>query len=321
MYDCGREDAADGLHFEVEAGEAGRLDVVVVARLESISRSRVRRWIDAGQVRVDGQVVRAGRKVVEGQRIDVRILPAQPLELVAEPIPIEVIYEDDAIIVVNKPAGLVVHPGAGNPSQTLANGLVYHFQRLSRTEGLRPGIVHRLDRDTSGVMVVAKNEVAHQRLADQFQRRQVEKQYRALLYGPMEESRGTIDRPIGRDRRDRVKVSARSNRLREARTGYRVLRRFAEFSEVAAFPRTGRTHQIRVHFQLMNHPVVGDALYDGGRLEGVRDKRVAAAVRKLDRHFLHAQRLAFAHPQTGERVDFATPLPKELEALLVTLGE
>jgi 23S rRNA pseudouridine1911/1915/1917 synthase len=192
---------------------------------------------------------------------------------------------------------------------------------MTQQDPLRPGIVHRLDKETSGVLLVAKNEYAHEILSKQFKTRQVEKRYLALVHGELSQTEGVIDVPIGRDVRSRTRISTRSNRLREAQTAYEVLERLHRFTYVKALPRTGRTHQIRVHFHYLGHPVVGDKIYSKGEREKVRDSRKFAAIRKSGRHFLHATFLKFVHPTTGEEMSFESPLPRELEQLLVTLGE
>ena len=270
---------------------------------------------------VDGTLKKASYCLSEGEKIIVAPSPAPPPELVPEAIPIDVIYEDEDLVVVNKSAGMVVHPGAGNWSGTLANALLYHLGQLSGRDPLRPGIVHRLDKDTSGVLLVAKNEYAHNSLARQFKRREVEKRYTALVYGRLRQLSGRIDISIGRDTRSRIRISTRSSKPREALTFYEVTRQLPGFTYVNVLPRTGRTHQIRVHFHHLGHPIVGDKVYARKEKQRIDDPRKAEALRDLDRHFLHATFLRIVHPSTGQQVSFEAPLPTELEELLITLGE
>jgi 23S rRNA pseudouridine1911/1915/1917 synthase len=305
--------------FVVKPEDAGsRLDTFLAHHLEKTSRALVQRWIRGGSVTVGGKQCKASHLLVEAETIEVTpISTAQP-ELTAEPIPIEIIYEDDDLVVVNKSAGIVVHPGAGNWSGTLANALLHHFSQLSGRDPVRPGIVHRLDKETSGIMIVAKNEFIHESLSRQFRKREVEKHYLALLYGELKPTSGTIEVPIGRDPYARTKISARSARPRAALTRYEVLQLLPGFTYVRAIPRTGRTHQIRVHFHHIGFPVVGDKSYGHRK---IADTRKANAIRAVDRHFLHATFLRITHPTTGKQVEFNAPLPDELEELLITLGK
>jgi 23S rRNA pseudouridine1911/1915/1917 synthase len=239
--------------------------------------------------------------------------------MVPEAIPLKIIHEDGTLVVVDKPAGLVVHPGTGNRQGTLANALLHHFQSISRSETIRPGIVHRLDKATSGLMVVAKNDQAHDFLARQFKDRQVEKHYLALVYGCLKERAGVIDVSLGRDPFVRTKMSTRSRRARKALTRYETIRVYRDFTYVRVYPQTGRTHQIRVHFQHLGHPVVGDETYGGKAIQRVKDPDLIAPIRSLKRYFLHAEFLAFVHPDSGEKVSFEIPLPDELAELLRAL--
>jgi 23S rRNA pseudouridine1911/1915/1917 synthase len=287
------------------AGE--RLDVFVARALPGVTRSRVQRLIGAGQVRVEGQRARAGLRLEPGQRVRVDLPPAETAAAQAEAIPLDVIYEDADIIVINKPAGMTVHPGPGHRSSTLANALRAHSPELSAAGGeARPGIVHRLDRDTSGVIVVAKHDEAHHELARQLKARAVEKTYVALVEGTPKPAEGLIEAPVGRDPRHRQRMAVVEGG-REALTAYRVIERFTGASLVEARPRTGRTHQIRVHLAAIGHPVVGDRVY--GR----------TATSLVRRQFLHALRIAFAHPRTGERVEFEAALPDDLSQALAAL--
>ena len=245
-----------------------------------------------------------------------------PLEAKPEDIPLNIVYEDGEIIVINKAAGMVTHPGAGVTSGTLANALVYRFQQqalqLPRRGGSsRPGIVHRLDVGTSGLIVVAKTDQAHLHLAEQFQSRTVRKIYSALVYGVVKEDEGKIEAPIGRDPRSRVKMAIRpAGSGRDALSLYRVAERLEEFTLLDVEIKTGRTHQIRVHLAHINHPIVADPTYQAGRTNSLKNARLRAAIAKLDRPFLHAANLSFTHPATGEWVTFSVPLPEDLQNFL-----
>lgn len=310
----------DPIRLTVGSRDAGtRLDAFLAEHLSEASRSAVQRWIEAGLVAVTGRAEKARYRVREGDQVRVTPPPPQPTELIPEDIPLRVVYEDEALIVVDKPAGLVVHPGAGNPSGTLANALVRHFGSVSRQEGLRPGIVHRLDKDTSGLIVVAKSDSVHDSLARQFKNREVTKGYLALVHGVIDRDKGVIDAPLGRHPRSRVKISTRSRKLRESLTEFEVLRRWRRFTFLAARPKTGRTHQIRVHFQSIGHPVVGDALYGAAAREANLQADLRIAIQRLGRQFLHAASLSFRHPVTGRRATFDSPLPAELAELLARL--
>lgn len=298
-----------------------RLDSFLASHLTEISRTRIQRTIEAGDILVNQHVAKPGYRLRAGDHIEID-LPDPPLvELVAEPIPLDVVYEDDDLIVVNKAAGMVVHPGAGVDSGTLAHALVYHFNSLSGTAGrIRPGIVHRLDKETSGLLVVAKNDVTHERLSDQFRDRNVFKMYIALVHGRVSKDRGEIDARIGRGTRNRTRMAVlRGGAGRTAHTNFEVAERYQEFSLLKVQIKTGRTHQIRVHMAHIAHPVVGDAAYGGGRENSIRNSSIKRAVQSLGRHFLHSAELVFNHPRSGERLAFASPLPAELTGLLKQL--
>ena len=306
------------------AGE--RIDTFVASRLAHTSRSQIRRAIESGDITVSFHPVKPSYCVRPGDEIQVELTCPAPLEAAPEPIPLEIIYEDEEIIVINKPAGMVTHPGAGVKSGTLANALVYHFNQIShqpprRGGASRPGIVHRLDVGTSGLIVVAKTDRAHIRLAEQFEARTVYKSYQALVYGNVKENEGLIDLPIGRDPRGRVKMSVRpAGEGRPALTIYRVLERFEEFTLLAVEIKTGRTHQIRVHLAHINHPVAGDSTYGGGRANTIKNAQVRAAINRLGRPFLHAAHLTIEHPVSGEEMKFTAPLPDELQYFLELLN-
>lgn len=296
-----------------------RLDSFLTAQIEGWSRARLQRLIEDEEVLVNGKPAKASYKLREGDAIEVELTPAPAAKFTPEDIPLNIIFEDDSLIVVNKPAGLVVHPAAGIHSGTLANALAYHFQQLSARAGeIRPGIVHRLDKDTSGLMVVAKDETTHENLADQFRAREVFKSYVALVHGVVKQESGRIEEPIARDPRTRIRMAVVPGG-RGALTLYKVRRRFKSFTLLDVELKTGRTHQIRVHLSWLKHPVVGDEIYGGGRDKTVQDVRLRAAIRKLRRQFLHAERLGFRHPVTDEWIQFVAPLPAELDNMLAEL--
>lgn len=303
------------LEVVVEAEQAGlRLDRVLASEVAGYSRSQIQRLIEDGQVALPRvKSPKANTYVREGDVIAVE-LPAPTAAIPApEALPLDVLYQDPDVIVVNKPAGMVVHPGAGHESGTLVNALVHHVSDLSGIGGeLRPGIVHRLDKGTSGVMVVAKHDAAHQELTRQFHDREVDKGYIALVWGLVQQ-RKRIDIPIGRDPVHRERISTRARRARSAVTRVTWARHIPGLSLLRIAIATGRTHQIRVHLSAIGHPIVGDALYGGVHLRMPQSLR---AVRQLTRPFLHAERLAFVQPRTGERLEFSVPLPEDLCAVL-----
>ena len=296
-----------------------RLDAYLAARIKGWSRSRLQRLIDDGDVLVNARTVKPSYKLRTKDEIEVELTPPPSTAFAAENIPLDIIYEDDDLVVVNKPAGMVVHPAAGAWSGTLANALAHHFQRLSAHAGaMRPGIVHRLDKDTSGLLVVAKNEEVHEKLADQFRAREVFKSYVALVHGVVKLESGAVDQPLARDPQHRTRMAVVRGG-RPALSIYRVRERFDRFTLLDVEIKTGRTHQIRVHLVWLKHPVVADAAYSEGRDKTVQDVRVRAAIRKLGRQFLHAEQLGFRHPRSGEPVRFTAPLPRELASFLAAL--
>jgi len=304
--------------FTVSAEDTGRrLDLYLASRLPDLSRTRIQELIDQGRVHISERLARRAHRVMPGDVIDIEILPRPPLRALPEEIPLDVLYEDEDVIVVNKPAGMVVHAGAGASKGTLVNALLHHFGALSRVGGnLRPGIVHRLDRGTSGVLVVARNDVAHRALAEQFRSRAVTKIYVALLHGRMSRDNGTIDRPITRDPQRRTRMTARLGRGRTAQTGWRVLLRLGTLTLVEAQPRTGRTHQIRAHLAAAGHPLVGDTLYGAPR----QIRAGKASLEPLKRVFLHAAQLRFAHPRTGATIEVRAPIDPGLREYLNELA-
>lgn len=311
------EQEAHTFLFRVSQGDAGaRIDAYLAAHVEGWSRARLQRLIEDGDVLVEGRAVKSSYKLRAGDEVEVELTPPPATDFAPENIPIEIVYEDDYVVVVNKPAGLVVHPAAGVRGGTLANALAFHFQQLSRRSGtIRPGIVHRLDRDTSGLMVVAKTESAHENLQEQFRARAVFKAYAALAHGRFKEDSGRIDQPIARDPRNRTRMAVVRGG-RPALTLYRVRQRFLRFTLLDVEIKTGRTHQIRVHLAYIKHPVVGDEVYGGGRDNTVQDPRLRSRIKALGRQFLHAQTLGFNHPRTNEWLKFTAPLPAALAEFL-----
>lgn len=309
----------DRRKLTIAAEDAGqRLDRYLSAQLPELSRTRIQELIASGHVLVNSAAAKPSHRTSAGETIEVEILPRPPLEAVAEEIPIEILYEDADFVAVNKPAGMVVHAGAGNARGTLVNALLHKLGKLSSSGGvLRPGIVHRLDRGTSGVLLVARNDRAHAILAEQFRSRSVQKTYLALVQGSLSRDSGSISLPITRDPKRRTRMTAARRAGREARTDWRVLARLDGFSLVEVDLHTGRTHQIRVHFSALKHPVVGDALYGAAR-EVLAGK---LALPPLGRPFLHAARIGFAHPRTGQRMEVRAPLAPELLDWLHRLTE
>ncbi len=338
---------AETLAFTVDAEGAGaRLDAFLAARVAHASRSRLKELIDAGEVLVSGEVAKPSHRLSAGETVELEPLAPPVSGFAPEDIPLDIVHEDESVVVINKPAGLVMHPAAGVPAGTLANALAYRFgiadcglriaegqtpSDESRIDFLnpqseirnpqsppRPGIVHRLDRDTSGLVVVAKTEAAHESLAAQFLAREVVKYYVALVHGATKEERGRIEEPIGRDPRNRTRMAVvRGGRGgRAALSIWRVRQAFQRFTLVDVEIKTGRTHQIRVHLAWLKHPVVGDHAYNSGRDKQIANPQVRTSVAALNRQFLHAERLGFRHPRTGEFLKFRAPLPPDLAALL-----
>ena len=302
------------LEFIVPAEYNGeRLDRFLVSVLEQHSRSQIQKLIAEGYVTLPRREARANLALHEGDRVTVTIQDATPARVEGESLPLEILYQDQDLAVLNKPAGMVVHPGAGHATGTLVNALLHHLTDLSGIGGeMRPGIVHRLDRGTSGVMVVAKNDAAHQELARQFHDREVEKEYVALVWGVVQAGR-RIDAAIGRDPANRQKMSARAKHARHAVTRITRAHHLPGLTLCQVAIHTGRTHQIRVHLSAIGHPIVGDTLYGGAHRRVAGDIR---AVQRLERPFLHAERLAFNHPRDGRRLEFTAPLPADLIAVL-----
>lgn len=286
--------------------QSKRMDAYLVQALEGKhSRSQIKACLDAGKILLNGKVAKPSSPVVEGDRVEGEIDPAPSTELVPEKIPIKVVYEDDSFLVIDKPIGMVVHPGAGNKTGTLVHALLGRGQSLSSVGGSdRPGIVHRIDKETSGLLLVAKTNEAHRKLQDQFQSRTLGKTYYALVRGRVEFEQGHIEKAIGRHEKIRQKMTvSRKENAREAETHYKVIRRFKHSTFLEVKILTGRTHQIRVHMADLGYPVVGDKLYGRSTVEPAR-------------LCLHAAKLEFAHPKTGKMVRFESPLPKDFEKIL-----
>ncbi len=285
--------------------QGARLDKYVVDKYSELSRTRVQKLINDGYVTVNGSAARAGLKLNVGDKVTVSIPPPAPSPLLPEDIPLNILYEDSDLLVIDKPAGLTVHPAPGHPAHTLVNAILSHLADLSdASDSPRPGIVHRLDKDTSGLMLVAKNSLAQANLSDQFKNRSVAKAYLALVKGHLTPEHGIIEAPIGRDSRNRKRMAVTvKDSGREARTRYQVVRYLDDYTLLEAIPETGRTHQIRVHLAAIGYPVVGDTTY------GVKSPH-------LSRQFLHASRLGFHLPSSGEYVEFKSSLPPDLEKAL-----
>jgi 23S rRNA pseudouridine1911/1915/1917 synthase len=297
----------------VDASASGeRLDRWLAARVPSLSRARLQSLIDAGLVLVEGRPRKAAHRLAGGERVEVSVPPPPPETLVPEHVALAIVHEDEHVLVVDKPAGMVVHPGAGHAGGTLAAAVLAHAPQVAGVGGpRRPGIVHRLDRQTSGLLVLAKTASAYEALTRQLAARTVTRRYLAVVHGRLAPDAGTIDRPIGRHPTDRTRMAVRlPGQGRRAVTLWRVLQRFPRFTLVEARLQTGRTHQIRVHLASLGHPVVGDEVYGSRRASPV----------PLDGHALHATELAFDHPDTGVRMNFVSPLPARMERLLSHLG-
>jgi 23S rRNA pseudouridine1911/1915/1917 synthase len=293
----------DIIHNIIVEDGGTRLDQFLARQDTGLTRSRLRQLIDGGDVLVNGEAVKPAHRVRHGDRVLVSVPPPRPSVAVAQDIPLTVVYQDAELVVIDKPAGLAVHPGPGHPDRTLVNGLLALCPDIRGIGGeIRPGIVHRLDKDTSGLMIAAKTEAAHHNLSRQIKDRVVEKGYLALVEGVPSPDSGVIDAPIGRDPRRRTRMAVTAGG-RESRTGYRLLERAGAYGLLELQLRTGRTHQARVHLAWLGHPLLGDGVY------GKRSPL-------LPRHFLHAHRLGFAHPATGEALAFRSPLPPDLQAAL-----
>jgi len=307
--------------FVVTSGEQPkRLDVFLVNRERDMSRSALQRLIELGRIRLNNKIVKPSQKIKPGDRITMDVPKPEPLLMQGEPIPLDIIFEDDSVLVLNKPPGIVVHPAPGNWTGTLVNALLHHFQTSGGTSSTiggkeRPGLVHRLDKETSGIMVIAKSDSAHRALAAQFKLHTITRVYEALVWGIPKRGRGLIDLAIGRDSKDRKKFSARTTSPKQSTTEYVVARRYGKVvTHVLLYPRTGRTHQLRVHLASLGHPILGDHTYGG--------KRVCTLGEILiPRVMLHARTLGFVHPHTGVREEFTRAVPADMETVISKLEQ
>jgi 23S rRNA pseudouridine1911/1915/1917 synthase len=292
-----------------------RLDVLLTQRLEKLTRSQIQMLNRSGAVRVDGRQDKGGYRIRGGESIEVDLTALEPTPITAEHIPLQIYFEDEDLAVIEKPAGVVVHPGSGTKTGTVVHGLLFHFQNLSTVGGTsRPGIVHRLDKNTSGLLIVAKNNVAHARLTKAFQDREIQKTYCALVHGRMRRDSEIIELAVGRHPTVRTKMAAGKRGGRSAYTEYRVKESFREFSLLEVGIKTGRTHQIRVHLAAIGHPVVGDNVYGEASY-----KEFTRRFGPMNRYFLHAMGLRLTHPVTGVALEFHSPLPLELQKLLKSI--
>ncbi|WP_405726250.1 RluA family pseudouridine synthase [Anaerotignum sp.] len=301
----------DYFTFAAEKEDVGtRIDVFLADNMEDLSRSGVQKLIDEGMITLNGGKTKANYKLREKDIIDVTVPEVKEVEILPEDIPLDILYEDSDVIVVNKPQGMVVHPAPGHTSGTLVNALMFHCgDDLSGINGeKRPGIVHRIDKDTSGVLMIAKNDMAHQSLAAQLAEHSITRKYNAVVYNGFNEDEGTVDQPIGRNPQDRKKMAVTQKHSRHAVTHYRVIERMEKFTLIEAQLETGRTHQIRVHMTYIGHPLLGDPVY------GPKKQPIS-----LEGQALHARVLGFIHPRTGEYMEFEAPLPPYFEALLERL--
>jgi 23S rRNA pseudouridine1911/1915/1917 synthase len=298
-----------------------RIDVYLTHHIQNATRNKVRTGIDEGRVLVDGKKVKPSHAVAPGEVIEVTFSRPPRIEAKPESIPLNIVYEDDQLLIVNKPAGMVAHPAYGNYTGTLVNALLHHCNSLSALNtGLRPGIVHRLDKDTTGLMVVAKNDVAHHLLAKQFSRRTIDREYWAIVWGTFKQQKGTIDATLGRSKRDRKKVAVTAEG-KKAVTDYEVIKVFEYLTLIRLKLRTGRTHQIRVHLAHIGHPVFGDPTYGGrsntwGGLDGKKAQQAQNLLKLVPRQALHAKTIGFVHPSTKEEVKFESELPADMQEVL-----
>lgn len=329
-----KDDENSSLIFSPATEEIGkRLDAFLAEKIEGWSRARLQKLIDDGDVTVNGKLAKSSYKLRPEDEIEVELVETVVEKFEPENIALDIVYEDESFIIINKPAGLVVHPGAGVASGTLANAIAYHLglrnsdfgfendaDEKSKIQNLKSkiGIVHRLDKNTSGLIVVAKTETVHDQLSRQFRKREVFKSYLALAHGRIETALGKIEAAMGRDPRQRTKM-ALVKAGREAVTLWKVKTRYDKFTLLDVEIKTGRTHQIRVHLASLKHPIVGDETYNAGRDKTVNNPQIRQAIENLNRFFLHAEKLAFTHPVSGERVNFTAPLPPELREFLELL--
>ena len=294
---------ADTLKLTVDDTLTGRIDKVLAHQFNQFSRSHLQKWIEDGNIRVNGQPVKPKYKLAVGDQVVIEPEVPQKVDLTPEKIPLDIVYEDDDVIVVNKPQGMVVHPAPGHPNHTLVNALLYHSPLSTINGEFRPGIVHRIDKDTSGLLMVAKNDLAHRSLAAQLKAKTNQREYVALVHGVIKQDAGTINAPIGRSKKDRKKQAVVSDG-RHAVTHFKVLHRFRHYTLISCRLETGRTHQIRVHMKSIGHPLAGDPLYGPRKTLPGRGQ------------YLHARLLGFKHPRTGKELVFTAPLPEYFQQML-----
>lgn len=286
-----------------------RADIIFSEILPQLSRSQIRRYIRDGHILIDGNIIKPSKILKGGENVSVKLPEPEPIEAVPENIKLNIIFENSDYIIVDKPAGMVVHAGAGNMSGTLVNALLYHCKDLSGIGGkIRPGIVHRLDKDTSGIMVVAKNDFTHSKLADQFKNKEVKKTYLAIVHGVIKSDEGSYRSSIGRHKKNRIKMSSNTKAGRESLTYWKVLKRFKNSTLVQAYPKTGRTHQIRVHFTENGHPLLADQLYGNSKKDKDLLKNLSE---KIDRHTLHAKSIVFTNPRDNKKVEYSSDIPND----------
>lgn len=314
--------------FIISSNHIGkRLDKFLIDEFEEKSRSLIQNLISSGEILVNENIVKTGYKLKENDCISVNIKEKPALQIQPENIPLDIVFEDNYLIVINKPAGIVVHPGAGNKSGTLVNALLFHYKNLSTVSGVtRPGIVHRLDKDTTGLLVVAKDDRTHRKLQGQFLSKEIQRTYQSLVWGVPLQKEGVIESFISRSRKDRKKMVASSSQGKEAITNYKLLKDFKYLALLELKLNTGRTHQIRVHLNHINMPIFGDAVYNGRksqlrRLPSHLQKRGAAILNKIGRQALHAKELSFIHPNNLNKISFSTELPEDMDYILNKLED